>query len=571
MRALAQAAWPRRTERSRLVLSVLLAAGATGAAIALLASSGYLISRAAQRPQIISLMVTIVAVRAFGIARAALRYGERLASHDLALRQLARLRSTFYARLAMVGSGRLARRGRGELLAAFVSDVDTLQDAHLRVVIPVLVAGLVVLGAGAAAWLMLGAAGVAVLISLGLTAIVCTWISGAVAAVSGRNQAPARARLSTELVEAIDGSAELALTGSTGTQVERLRRSDAELGRLARRDALAGALATTTHSLLTGAGLLAVLLVAIDGVRSGSLPAVLLAAVAFLYLGACESLLPLPTAARRLLACQTSAARLHEVCSQRPTVVDPPRPRRPSGHGELALEGVTMHYGDDRAPLLGSVNLRLAPGEHVALTGPSGAGKTTLAELLVRFNDPRAGRVTLDGIDLRDLTTDELRGAVRLCAQDAHLFNTTIRENLLIGGRDASDRELWDALAVVELDEWAAGLTDRLDTIVGQHGELVSGGQRQRLALARALIGDARFLILDEPLAHLDAALARRVIERLLQHTRAQTVLAVTHATDALESFDRVIRLERGALRPLEPAMNEKERSDGPDLLRRLA
>ena len=207
-----------------------------------------------------------------------------------------------------------------------------------------------------------------------------------------------------------------------------------------------------------------------------------------------------------------------------------------------------MSYGTDEDTVLERVDLRLGAGARVALTGPSGAGKTTLAELLVRFRDPQQGAVTLDGIDVRELSQDELRGAVLLCGQDAHMFNTTVRENLLIARRTATDAEIWSALELVELDGWAAGLPDRLDIRVGQQGELVSGGQRQPLSLARALLSDARFLILDEPVAHLDPPLARRVIARLAARAGSRAVLVITHSSESLDDFDTVLRLDRGRL-----------------------
>lgn len=271
-------------------------------------------------------------------------------------------------------------------------------------------------------------------------------------------------------------------------------------------------------------------------------------------LGARESIAPLPGAAQRARACATAAARLEQICAPPPPVNDPAIPSPLPGHGSLGVEHAILSYESGGPRVLDGLDLELGAGEHVALIGPSGAGKTTLAELLVRFRDPDEGRVTLDGIDVRHISQDTLRAAVLLCGQDAHLFNTSLRENLLIADPGASDGDLWQALTVVELDDWAAVLPQGLDTPVGQCGELVSGGQRQRLALARALLSPAHFLILDEPTAHLDGPLAARVLERVLAHTPAQGVLVITHTTAALEHFDRVLELADGRLTQIDRA-----------------
>lgn len=541
-RALLALALPQRGERARLALSVALAAAAAAAAIGLLATSGYLISRAAQRPPILMLMVAIVGVRAFGIARAALRYGERLASHDLALRQLARLRVRFYRGLAPLVPGALGARS-GDLLSRFVADVDTLQDVYLRVVIPGFVSLLVIAGAALAASLMLPAAGLTVLAALTLAALLLPWLSSTAVARAARRQAPARARLTSELVESIDGASELALAGRSAERVGRLRRSDAVLARIARGDALAVAGAQVAGGVLAAAGVLALLLVAIPAVHAGTLGGVLLAALVFLLLAAYDSVLPLSASARALRMSATAAGRLREIALARPAVADAAAPARLSGAGALCAEGVGFRYAPGLPWTLEGTDLRIAPGEHVALTAPSGAGKSTLAELLVRFHDPDHGRVTLDGVDMRELTQRQIRGAVVLCAQDCHVFNTSIRENLLLARRDASEDELRAVLAAVELDEWAAGLPQGLETLVGRDGELMSGGQRRRLALARALLADGRFLILDEPTAHLDGELAARVMHNVQRVCDDRSLLVITHDTTALEDFDRVLSL----------------------------
>ena len=219
-----------------------------------------------------------------------------------------------------------------------------------------------------------------------------------------------------------------------------------------------------------GAGLLLVVAIAIDAAHTGALSGVLVAALAFLLLAAYEAVTPLGAAGQRAHTCASAATRLDEVCASQPLIADPPVPRALSGHGELCLRGVHLRYGPAEPWVLDGAELRLAEGEHVALLGDSGAGKSTLSELLVRLRDPNAGVVSLDGIDVRELAIDDLRAAVVLCGQDAHLFNTTIRENLLLARRTATDSEIAQVLAAVELDGWVADLPDGLDTIVGEAG-----------------------------------------------------------------------------------------------------
>jgi thiol reductant ABC exporter CydC subunit len=541
--------------------------GAVACAAALLALSGYLLVHAWQH----SLPAGIaLSLGALALGRAALRYGERLESHDLSLRMLARLRVRFFAALAPLVPGSLPGESRGELLARFVGDVDSLQDLYLRALAPPIVALFVIVGAAVTAWLILPAAGLVVAVALLAAGIVVPLLAGRLAAAAGRRQAPARAALSAEFVEAIEGGAELAVAGHAGERVQRLAAADRLLSALARRDGIAAAAASSLASLLGGAAVVAVLLVAIPAVHSGALGGAMLVALVFLVIAAFEGIAPLAAAARRLRAVAQSAGRLEQLCERLPAVIDPAQPRSlPNGDATLVLERVRFRHDPGGPWLLDGAELTLEPGCRVALTGTSGAGKTTLAHLLVRFLDPDVGRVSLGGIDVRELAQEDVRRAVMLAGQDGHLFTTTIRENLLLGRASAPDAELWQALDATGLATWIHSLPDGLETVVGEDGDLVSGGQRQRIGLARALLADCRFLILDEPTAHLDQDTAAVAMSALMHAAGDRGVLVITHRREGLECFDRVLELLDGAItrRPTEPAA----RSRGPRVRARRA
>jgi len=538
-----------RSHRRRLWASVALGAGAVAAAIALLATSGYLISRAAERPAMLSLLMAIVAVRACGMARAGLRYGERLVSHDLAFRVLARLRVHFYERLVAVLPG-APLRGRGDLLSRFVGDVEALQHLYLRGLGPPLVAVLTIAAALTVTWALLPAAALVLGTALLLGAIAMPVLVGALAGAAGRRQAPARAELTADLVEVIDGAGELAVSGREDDWAGRVAAADARLVGLHRRDTVASGLAVGAGTLLANGAAVAVAAVAIPAVGAGSLDGVLLAALVLLALASFEAVAPLPDAARELGRSAKAAERLQEVTSAVVIVADPPALHPLPATGDLVVEDVRDRYRPHGPWVLDGVSLRLAPGRRVALVGASGAGKTTLANLLVRFRDPEHGRVTLGGIDLRELAQRDVRRSVRLASQDAYLFTATIADNVRLARPGAADADIEAALAQAGLGDWVDSLPDGLSTQVGRGGSQVSGGQRQRIALARVLLSPARFLICDEPAAHLDPLGARALLEHLGSLPGDRAVLVISHVLAGLEDFDEVLVLERGRLRP---------------------
>jgi ATP-binding cassette, subfamily C, bacterial CydC len=543
---------------SRIAVSVLLGTLTILFGVALLGTAGYLISRAAERPAILSLTVAIVAVRFFGLARPVARYADRLWSHDLALRALARIRVRFFSRIEPLAPAALAGFRRGDLLTRMVADVDALQGLYLRGVGPALVAAsaaAVCVGATAA---VLPAAAAVLAAGLLVGGAVVPLLAARLNAAAGRRQAAARGELTAEIVELLRAAPELALYGAEERMLARVRSADHELDRLARRDALVGGLGESLSVLACGLTVVAVLAVAVSAHHAGALNRVLVATLALVALAAFESVAPLPATARELSATLAAGRRVLELIGREPAIVDPAEPLPAPAAPAVALERVTVRYAPGERAVLQELDLRLDPGRRVGLVGRSGTGKTTVTNLLLRFLDPEAGRVTLDGHDLRAYRQEDVRRTFALAGQDAHLFDSTIRANLLLARPEAPEGELWQALRLVRLDRWVTSLPDGLETRVGEDGRGLSGGQRQRLGVARALLYEAPVLVLDEPTAHLDPATARSVMEDVLDAAGDRTVLLITHRPEGLERMDEIVTLQAGGGGPglalLEPA-----------------
>lgn len=535
--------------RGRLALALLLGSLALGSAVGLMATSGWLISRASQQPPVLYLMVAVTATRAFGIGRAVFRYAERLVSHDAVLRMLADTRVAVFRRLERLAPAGLRATRRGDLLTRLVADVDALQDYWLRWLLPAGAAVVVSAGSVAfTAWLLPEAGAV---LAAGLLAAGAgvPLITGAVARRAERRLAPARGVLATRTADLLTGTAELTVAGALPARTAEVRSADGVLTRIASRAATATALGDGLTALVSGLTVAAAALVGAQAVAAGRLDGVTMAVVVLTPLAAFEAVLGLPLAVQYRQRVRRSAERVYEVLDSPDPVREPERPRQaPASPFPVVVRGLTARHAGQGRDALAGVDLTLTRGRRIAVVGPSGSGKTTLAQVLLRFLDADAGAYTLGGVDAGALDGDDVRRLVGLCAQDAHLFDSSVRENLLLARKSADEDELRDALARARLLEWADGLPDGLDTLVGEHGALLSGGQRQRLALARALLADFPVLVLDEPAEHLDLPTADALTADLLAATEGRTTLLITHRLAGLDAVDEVVVLDAGRI-----------------------
>nr|WP_202482017.1 thiol reductant ABC exporter subunit CydD [Streptomyces sp. SID5594] len=534
-------------QRGQLALALLLGSLAVGSAVGLMAVSGWLISRASEQPPVLYLMMAVTATRAFGIGRAVFRYAERLVSHDAVLKLLAELRVAVYRGLERVAPAGLRTVRRGDLLSRLVADVDALQDYWLRWLLPAGTALTVSVAAvGFTGWL-LPEAGVILAVGLLVAGAGVPLVSGGVARRTERQLAPARAALATRVTDLLGGTAELTVAGALPARQAHMRRADTLLTRIASRAATATALGGGLSALVCGLTVVAAASVAVPAVNDGRLTGVALAVVVLTPLAAFEAVTGMPLAVQYRQRVLRSAERVYEVLDAPVPVQEPVTPAdAPASPFPLEVRGLSARYPGAGRDALAALDLTLVSGRRIAVVGPSGSGKTTLAQVLLRFLDASSGTYSLGGGRADALDGDTVRRSVGLCAQDAHVFDSSIRENLRLARTGATDAELDDALARARLLEWVRSLPEGLDTPVGEHGARLSGGQRQRLALARALLADFPVLVLDEPAEHLDLATADALTADLLAATEGRTTVLITHRLAGVEAVDEVLVLDAG-------------------------
>ncbi|GAA1477662.1 hypothetical protein GCM10009623_21080 [Nocardioides aestuarii] len=529
-------------DRRLLPAATVVGALASASGVALTATAGWLIVQASTHPAVLTMLVAVVGVRTFGLARPVLRYVERIWSHDAALRELVTRRVAVWDALVPLVPARLGVR-RGDALAAVVDDVDAGLDEELRVRMPARSFALVALLATTVAALLLPAAA-AVVAGFCLVAGGGAWAVARLAAGRAeRRLVRHRADLSAAVVEAVQLADELRVWQADSPTVERVSALGRAVGGAGTRGAAGTAAGRALVLLASAAGMAASAVVAGAAVSAGDLSAPVAALLVLLPLALADVALPLADAGA--LAARTTAARsrLAALLAQAPAVPPGGAALPAPGSGPVAeLDGVTARW-NAHAPATAEVSLSLAPGDRVALVGPSGSGKSTVAALLMRFLDPVAGTVRVDGVPGRLLDPEDIRRRVGLVDDAPHVFASTLAENVRLARPDASDDEVLDALRRARLGDWVATLPDGLHTWLGDGHAAVSGGERARIGVARSLLADHAVLVLDEPTAHLDHPTAAALAREVLDEPGARTVLWISHAAAGLDRVDRILQL----------------------------
>ncbi len=591
--------------KAELALSVGLGLLAVASNVGLLATAAYLVAAAALKPLLVALTIPLYIVRAGGVARAVTRYTERLATHSVTFRIIARLRAWLFARLLPLAPARLLPFRSGDLLARLLKDLEEMEHLYVRGVAPLAVAALGTVATTAILFAFNPLLALVATPNFLVAGALLPWLMQRLVARQGERELEARGKLHAQVIDGVQGLADLLACGAVDEYNGHLAATGERLRLFSRRRALIGGLHQAAMVLLAGMAAWAVLLVGIPLVRGGHIPGVWLACIALLVLSSFEALAPVGTALAHLGRAEAAGRRMFELVDLPPAVADPPDPSPLPETFSLTFDEVTFSYGgpDTASPegtpvgkpavktagrgtgtkvpsprdarslvlalagvslpgdfsrrqhaphlpepalALDGVSFALGPSGRLAIVGGSGSGKSTVARLALRLYDPTGGAIRLGERDLSAYRLEDLRGAIALVPQSSYLFADTLRRNLLLGRPDAGEDELQDAIAAAQLDAVIAQLPWGLETPLGENGVTLSGGERQRVAIARALLMRPRLLILDEATANLDPVTERAILRAVMARMAGRALLVISHRLVEMEMMDEILVLERG-------------------------
>ncbi|GLV59673.1 thiol reductant ABC exporter subunit CydC [Dictyobacter sp. S3.2.2.5] len=519
--------------------------------IGLLAMSGYLISAAAIVPLIAFLTIPIYIVRFTGVGRAGARYMGRVVSHKVTLQLLGRLRVWFYQRIEPLAPAQIQAYRSGEMLSHLVGDIEELQNLYLRIIEPLVVAVLVTLLTFWVFSLFQITLAWTALVFLLLAGLGVPLLAALLSRALGKRQLQARADLHIQIIDGIQGMQDLLAFGRAASHQQLIAGLNHTLATIQRRMAMIAGMQQALLDLLMNMAIWTVLILVTPPILRNTIDGVYLAFLVFFLLASFEAIQPLGQAFQFLGHSLAAGEKLFQIVDTPPAIVDSQEPAQIPASGTYALEfeDVSFAYQPGGEEILRNINLRIRSGGRVAIVGPSGSGKSTLVKLILRFWDPTSGVLKLNGQDVRACSLADLRGQTGVMTQDTYLFNETIRQNLLLARPEASEGELEKVIEQAQLSETIARLPDGLNTWIGEQGLRLSGGEQQRIAIARTLLKNAPILILDEATANLDPLTERGLLDTLDTLMADKTTLLITHRLISMERMDQIVVLEHGRIR----------------------
>jgi ATP-binding cassette subfamily C protein CydC len=525
-----------------MLLAAIAGFAATGSGIGLLMTSAYIIAKAALQPPMSAIQLGIVGVRFFGIARGALRYAERLISHDATFRILARLRLWFYDALEPLAPARLHAFRSGDLLQRIVDDIQSLENIYARVLGPPITA----LMTSILIWLLIGvwsaeAALVTFLFHLA-AGIGLPIFTARLGRGLGTRISRLRTRQQIQTIDFTQGLGELKVYGQLDRYLADMQADETEILKLQKKNAWIEGMQESLTGICMNSAVIGVLFILLPDIPSGQFSGITLSVIMLAVMASFEAFAPLPAAAGHLETDIRAGERLFEIIDEKPEVVCPTKPLNFPDNHDIRLQNLSFSYPGSREKTLDSVTIDLQKGRHTAIVGPSGAGKSTITSLLMRFWNTDPGTLTIGDTDISLFDPEELRRNMSLVSQRTYLFGETVRENLLLAKPDASDTELAEALQAAGIGHF----TSRLEDWAGQHGMQLSGGERQRIAIARMILQNGPIVILDEATASLDMPTDRAITKTIDALTEEKTLLTITHRLHGMERFDAIYVLDKG-------------------------
>ena len=531
-----------------IIVSILLGVATVACGIGLLGTSAYLIAFAALHPSIAALQLAIVGVRFFGISRGVFRYLERLVSHRINLSLVSRIRVWFYHAIERLAPAGLEQERSGDILSRLIADIETLENFYVRVIAPYVVAFVVMTGVGLFIGQINFILGVLIFSTLFISAVVIPICFYFLSEKPSHQIVIKRAHLYSKLVENLQASSELLVYGKDTLQIDEMIKIQDELLGAQQKTVAINSGANAANFLSSHLTLLVVLLISIPMVSRGELSGITLAVLALVVMASFEAIFPLSQAAQNLGKSLLSADPLFHFA-------DLPLKMRPVSHPltipnklDIEIHNLSFRYSPRSNLALKEIDLKIPAGKHISVVGPSGSGKTTLMNILLRLREFDSGSITIGGQDIRNFDLVGVRKNLGVVSPTSYLFNTTIRQNLLLANPMATDAQIGETLSSVRLENWLNSLPDGLDTWIGEHGQHLSGGERIRLLIARMLLSNVRIWLLDEPTIYLDASTERSILQLLHEISAEKTLLWITHRMTGLENLDEIVVLNNGLI-----------------------